>query len=60
MTLGGIALAVATPFLVKRVQQERAWERQHAQSLGANLAIAPVVERTRRNQTYGLTLRGTF
>lgn len=60
MTLGGISLAVATPFLVKRVQEKRAWERQHAQRFGKNLALAPVVERTRRNQTYGVLLRGTF
>jgi hypothetical protein len=60
MTLGGISLAVATPFLVKRVQQKRAWERQHAQRFGKDLALAPIVERRRRNQTYGVTLRGKF
>jgi len=60
MTLGAISLIVATPFLVRQIQDKRSWERAHASAFARELAFAPIVAPTVRNQTYGLTLRGRF
>lgn len=60
MTLGAISVVVATPFLVRQVRAKRNWEREHARALGRDLAVAPIFAPAPRNQTYGITLRGTF
>jgi hypothetical protein len=60
MTLGAISVVVATPFLVRQVRAKRNWEREHARALGRDLAVTPILAPAPRNQTYGITLRGTF
>lgn len=60
MTWGAISIATATPFLVRQVKAKRRWEREHASSLAREFAVAPILAPAPRNQTYGVTLRGTF
>lgn len=60
MTLGAISLMVATPFLVMRTKDKRRWEREHANALVQDLALAPIAAPTARDQTYGVSLRGRF
>jgi len=60
MSLGLISLATATPFLVRQVKAKRRWERNQMGALGRDLSVAPIVAPTPRNQTYGVTLRGSF
>jgi hypothetical protein len=60
MTIGGIMLATATPFLAIRIKEKKDWERQHAGVWGEKLTVAPIVAPTSRNRAYGVTLHGRF
>jgi len=60
MSFGALSLVVATPFLVRQVQAKKRWEREHANALARQFAVAPILAPAPRSQIYGVTLHGTF